>query len=213
MMDEEAVRPTEPADAGGNGLENPQGAAGPDPEGPGSRRNGGRRSLQFYLLALVLAVMGPLLAFSSVMIIRSASFEREATRQYLADSTMGLSLDMDREITALQAVATTLVGSRRIDERDFAGLQQTLARSVPMQGAWFEFSDRSGQQLVNTRLPFGAAMPRIDREIVGRVFATGKLALSNLYRSELTHSPVISISAPIIRGGDVVYVLSLVVPA
>ncbi len=216
MTNKETAQPPglEPARSPDGAAPSSAGARAPDvasnkTAGP----KGARHSLQFYLLALVLAVMGPLLAFSTIMVVRSASFEREATRRFLANSSLGLSLDMDREVTALEAVVTTLAGSRRVDARDFEGLQQSLRRSVPLSGAWFEFCDRSGQELINTRLPSGLTAPRrIDREIVGRVFATGKLALSNLYRSELTGSPVISISAPVVRDGDVLFVLSLVVP-
>ena len=108
---------------------------------------------------------------------------------------------------------TTLALSPQVTSGDFAGLHQTLSRAVPLPGAWFVLSERSGREVINTRVPFGDTLPgRTEPETVDRVFVTEKPVVSNVFRARLTGQPVVSLDVPVVRDGAVAYTLALVLP-
>ncbi|HTT80599.1 MAG TPA: PAS domain S-box protein, partial [Stellaceae bacterium] len=78
-------------------------------------------------------------------------------------------------------------------------------------GASIELVDRDGREIVNTRLPPGAAPPlRFDLASLRRVFATGRPAVSDVFNSPAGTGPVIAIDIPVGGAdGQVRYVLGM----
>ena len=89
-----------------------------------------------------------------------------------------------------------------------------ITAAAPVLGATgIVLIDRSGQQLVSSRVPWGAPLPRsLHLETHLKVFATGRPAISDLVPAALGNEPILSVEVPVFRNGQVAYVLAAGLP-
>lgn len=129
-----------------------------------------RLSLRVALIALVIAGVLPVLAFAAWMVGRAAALERAAVQAHLVDTARATALGIDQRLAEYRAVLTTLANAPALDTDDLATFHRLALSAERPDGAWINLSDRSGQQLLNTRRPLGAALPlRAQPETVRRV--------------------------------------------
>src|SRR4029453_3061067 len=127
------------------------------------------------------------------------------------------------------AILETLASSPLLDSGDLKGFHIRSARAMDgRRGAYVILFDASGKPLVNSSRPFGSALPNpmqvvrpkgFDpryREVpmggaenVGRVLSTRKPVVSDLFVSLLTGEPRIALDIPVVREGELRYVLEL----
>jgi PAS domain S-box-containing protein len=113
--------------------------------------------------------------------------------------------------TVTQALATSIL----LEQEDFAAFHQhavQLLRAVELD-ANLVLVDLNGQQIVNTRRPFGEALPRITTlDGIQRVIRSGRASVSDVYIGGLTRRPVVSVDVPVFSNGRIKYVASLGIP-
>lgn len=181
----------------------------------------------YYLIALVLVAVAPLLVVMGWMAWKHGQFQREAVERGLVRTAEALSFAVDRELGILQATLQTLAQSRLIDSRDFEGFYHNATRAVDERpGAWIVLFDPSGQQIINTSRPFGTPLPNTfesarepaagdDALPMGSVsaikeaFATGRPSNSDLFVGITSKKPTITVDVPVIRDGKTLYVLAV----
>ncbi|HZF81760.1 MAG TPA: hybrid sensor histidine kinase/response regulator, partial [Rubrivivax sp.] len=127
----------------------------------------------------------------------------------VTDTTRALALVVDREIARREAIALTLAGSPTLTRGDLRGFHEYASNIAPTRDKVVTLQDLSGQQLVNTRLPFGSALPmsRISKERE----AAGPTAtvVSNLYFAPVGKQFSFGVQVPVARDGVVRYYLSV----
>ena len=169
--------------------------------------------LRSHLLALVAATVAPMLVFAataSVLFVRHQrdTFQRGATERTLALIT-AIDAELRGTVTTLQSL-TTSVSLERDDLRTFHG---EATRILQSQDGWLTINLAlpSGQQVVNALRPFGVELPMIqERKSYDRVLATREPAVSDLVVGALTTVHDFAVRVPVVRAGQVVYVLSAV---
>ena len=73
--------------------------------------------------------------------------------------------------------------------------------------------DASGQQLVNTRRPWGTPLPKVQNlETDNHVFRTKRPYISDLYPGVLAAAPLVRVIVPVIRGNEAIYSLTASLP-
>ncbi len=77
-------------------------------------------STQVYLVALVVALIGPGLLFTAILLMRYASAERARFEQDARENVRGISLSLDRDVAGLVSVLQTLATSPRLKDGDFS---------------------------------------------------------------------------------------------
>lgn len=125
-------------------------------------------SVRGRLVLLVSVVALPALLLASALTYIAYRHERELVSQKLSHTARAAARVIDGEIEASMRVLEILAASRELREKNFAGLD-ALARAVlARHDRWFSLTDSHGQQLINTRVPRGADLPRRDfpREIM-----------------------------------------------
>jgi len=185
--------------------------------------------LRSHLVVLVLVAVIPLLIFSIAMLRQEAEDQRALLEQGMRNTVSALSLAIDGEVKASQAILETLAASAYLDTGDLKAFYQLCARTIEGRTtAYIVLFDRSGQPLLNSSRPFGSALPNPllatqpagtdprypDIPVGGaapvkRVLETGRPAASDLFVSLVTGQPRISLDVPIVRGGRVRYVVEL----
>jgi len=172
------------------------------------------RSLRSHLVVLTLVTLLPMIVFAvvaSALFVRRerATFERGATERTLALLT-AVDAELQGSIAALEVLAT----SDTLDTRDLKAFQAEAVRILRNQPDWLtiNLAPPSGQQVVNVLRPFGSDLPRIaERESFDRVLQTGRPAVSNLVRNQITGPLDFAVRVPVIRNRGIRYVLSAVV--
>ena len=167
------------------------------------------------MFAVVAATITPLLFFG----VWLANVEYERTRTASIGQLMNVSRALlqavEREfqhregtLLALAATPALLAG----DLAEFFKISQTIVARMPATSGII-LADESGQQIINTRRPFGTQLPRRgDMTPVKKVFETKKTWVSDLFMGALMNIPVVGIDIPVFRGEKVEYNLALSVP-
>ena len=185
--------------------------------------------LRSHLVVLVLVAVIPLLAFSVLMLRQEAEDQRAVLDQGMRTTVRALSVAIDGEVKASQAILETLAASTELDRGDLKAFHRLCVRAIEGRtNAYIILFDRSGQPLVNSSRPFGTPLPNPllgvrpagtdprypdlpvgGAEPVKRVLETGRVAVSDLFVSLFTGRPRVSLDVPVIRSGAVRYVLEI----
>ncbi len=117
-------------------------------------------SVRARLLRLALLLLLPGLAISAVLTWRSFLIERDGAAVALQETAHGLTLVLDREFARARVLLRTLAATDEVRQADHAAFDRLARATVVMDGS-VVLLDRAGQELVDTALPPGAALPRL----------------------------------------------------
>jgi PAS domain S-box-containing protein len=175
---------------------------------PERARQGGW-SIQAQSLLYSSALLIPTLVFSGLMIVRSASLERAAMEGEINDVVGAVALAIDRELAATTTTLNALASSPALTDGDLKAFYNQAIAAQEVSGNQVFLTSRSGKQLLDTRVPWGAELPSVSSDDWKDVFESGKPQVSNVYRSvRAGDSPTFSISVPVKRGTKTIYALS-----
>jgi len=177
----------------------------------GWRRPRPVRTLLF-LMALTLIV--PSLAFSVYLVRHSASLQRAQVEQRLVQISADLADNIDRDVERMLTLLDTLALSDQLKARDFAAFHATASQAVQRAGTFIAVSDATGQQLVNTRVPFGTPLPRPPVPDAQRAALLGGASyVSDITLGSFSHKWVYGISIPLDLDGLPHGMMTMVVDA
>ena len=162
---------------------------------------------------LVLTCLVPGLVGVGVLIERMYRDAREQTEKDTIRIARAMTLAVDAELAKAQSVAVALATSSLLSAADLPAFHARAAALLRNEdiGANVVLSDASGQQLLNTLRLIGEPLPKHGNpEQLQRVFETAVPAISSVFVSGTTGRPIISVDAPVLSNGRVVYVLSIV---
>ena len=170
--------------------------------------------MQFRLACLVLACVLPVWIAAGLLVYHNYKSRRALTEQHMLDTARALSQVVDRDLANLQATLAVLATSPALTSGDMAGFyRQAKAVLQTHPGANIIVSDATGQQLLNTVVPFGTPLPkRSVPDIVRQVFATGKPAITNVYRGKISGRFRAGVEIPVMWEGQVIYDLTMAIP-
>ncbi|SFS84013.1 HWE histidine kinase domain-containing protein [Methylobacterium sp. yr668] len=170
-------------------------------------------STQVYLIALVIALIGPGLLFTSILLMRYASAERARFEQDARENVRGIGLSLDRDTAGLVSVLQTLATSPRIRQGDFEAFdaQARLVReSIDLDVL---LRRPNGQEMVNTGVPRGAPMPVVtlpfDQDLAR---GTQRAMVSGYVPGPTPSEATYAVGVPVMVDGEVGYILSFTVP-
>src|SRR5437763_907311 len=162
-----------------------------------------------YLTLYGLAVALPLLLLLGALLYRSAALEGQQLEQRLLQRADALANDLDRDLERDLTIVRTVATFQSLEDEDWP-LFYRQAKAALQGHAYIILIDSSGRQIVNTYVQYGE-QPRMtgDMETVRRMLETRSPVISNLFTSLVVKKPVYNTSIPILRGGQVRFVLSL----
>jgi signal transduction histidine kinase len=170
---------------------------------------GFRRSLAL----LVIGTLAPLLVFSAVAVYQYDRERNAAAEQTLLDASRGLVVALDRHFEATITALVVLGTSEHLDGGNLGAFHRQCVRALEARDEWRAISlfDPSGRRLLITAEPFGSALPGpppVMSEPFRRLIEARKPNVSDLFESPLTRRQAVSVGVPIMRGGEVRWVLS-----
>jgi PAS domain S-box-containing protein len=209
----ETIKPTNPIASEADATSPASGTCATAEKRPSSgtrRRDSIRRRLAFLVLACVL----PVWIAAGVLVYKNYQSQRALTEQHMLDTARALTMVVDRELVSMQAGLSVLATSPSLATGDLPAFYRQ-ARVVLEAHSGFDIilADATGQQLVNTFLPYGAPLPkRSIPDAVHQVYATGKPMITNVFKGARTGRYLISVDVPVFGNGRVVYDLAMTVP-
>jgi PAS domain S-box-containing protein len=170
-------------------------------------------STQVYLVALVIALIGPGLLFTAILLMRYAAAERARFEQDARENVRGIALSVDRDTAGLVSVLQTLATSPRLRAGDFDAFdaQARLVRDAIDLDIILRKPD--GQQLVNTGVKRGAPLPvtalPFDMEIAS---GAQRAMVSGYVPGPMPDLATYAVAVPVMVEGDVPFILSFNAP-
>jgi PAS domain S-box-containing protein len=179
-----------------------------------SRRYTIRQCLMAFGAALVL----PGLVFAAVLLWRYADAERHHYEEEALGSAQRIMAAVDRELVGIQSAAQALATSSSLLEGNFEAFQRqaemTLRSWSPQRPDDYAIvvRDVTGQQVANTRMPWGSPLPKgANLPIDQQVIATKRPVIQDLFTGATAGRPIISIRVPVLKDDTITHVLSMAV--
>jgi PAS domain S-box-containing protein len=177
-----------------------------------------RYTIRQCLMAFGAALVLPGLVFAAILLWRYASAERGRYEEEALGTAQRIMAAADRELVGIQAAAQALATSSSLLEGNFEAFQrqaemtlQSWAQHKPNDYA-IVVRDITGQQVANTRLPWGSPLPKgANLPIDQQVIATKRPVIQDLFTGATAGRPIISIRVPVLKDGSVTHVLSMAV--
>lgn len=167
-------------------------------------------SIRSRLVWLVIAVIAPAFAFAlygTYAVYRAQSAQVD---QGMKEVSRAVALAVDRELSRYATIVSTLAASPTIVKGDVRTFHERLQQTEHAVGASVVIYDPQGTPLADTDHPFGAPLPSLPDF---RTFITTTQAdVSPAFRDPVTGAQSIAIRHPVIRGGEVVYYLTMDFP-
>ncbi|WP_439541260.1 sensor histidine kinase [Hyphomicrobium sp.] len=162
-----------------------------------------------FLLALsIVALAVPLLAFLGMEASRLASSERARLFGEVRVGAERIAADVDQTLNGYIAILETLATTPALTEGDFATVYRQAQAALGSRGLYAFLRDLDGQQLFNTRVPFGAPLPKTQGFDVEVAHMT-RPHISDVVIGAVANRPVMAASVPVLSNGKMRYVLSL----
>jgi PAS domain S-box-containing protein len=169
-------------------------------------------------MAFGAALVLPILVFAAILLWRYASAERHHYEEEALGTAQRIMASVDRELVGIQAAAQALATSSTLLEGNFEAFQrqaqmtlESWSRAKPDDYA-IVVRDTFGQQVANTRLPWGSPLPKgANLPIDQQVIATKRPVVQDLFTGATAGRPIISVRVPVLRDDTVTHVLSMAV--
>lgn len=165
-----------------------------------------------FLIWLVLACLLPGVIGAGALFAYEYQQGRVQLERNTLQTSRALVQAIDNYLFKVQTAAQALSTSDSLIKRDYAEFHRQARELVALAelGTNVVLRDTSGQQLVNTALEYGQALPRAAAsEQAMEVFRTRKPVVSDLFLGPVFKRPIISVYVPVIVRGEVAYVLAV----
>jgi two-component sensor histidine kinase len=164
---------------------------------------------------LVAGTMLPLIVFAVGLAYANYRQDRADVSRRVLETVRSMRLVLDSEVQRMTGGLQVLALSDSLSSGDFDGFRRLAAGFIDQYGgdSVLLLADRTGRQVFSTASVDTASLPaRNNREIVERVFATKVPQYSDLFNGSTKHRPIVTVEVPVLRDGEVVYVLSFSPP-
>jgi signal transduction histidine kinase/ActR/RegA family two-component response regulator len=164
------------------------------------------------MVLLCLGISLPILLFVGTVVWQFASSEQARLRDETLDAARSIALSVDRELAGLRSASNVLSLSAYLRADDFASFHRQVSELLEIEGITSVLRAPDGQQLVNPHTPYGEPLPVNNLSVDQQVLATKQPGVSDLFWGAVTRKTFFSIVTPILRDGEVRYLLSMSLP-
>jgi hypothetical protein len=143
-----------------------------------------------------------------------ASLEQAEIERRVLQIAEDLADDLDRDLDRATVTLETLATAGSLARGDFAAFHEQAGRALRRDKAGILLIDRSYQQVLNTRAPFGTPLPlTADTKTAQKVLDTKQRQFSDLIVGFVSRQPLVNVEVPVLQGDTVRYVLIMALDA
>ena len=169
-----------------------------------------RPTLRSRLIFLVLGCMLPASLMAGTFVFYNYYHEKAQRVSITVSTARSMTATVDKDLASVESGLRALATSHLLLENNYFEFYiQAQAVLRELHANAITLSDANGQQLIDTRRPYGESLPLYDNPIQAqRIFDTGRPAISDFYLGSLDSEPLISIGVPVRRGDVIAYQIS-----
>ena len=172
------------------------------------------RTLRLRLLLLAASGLLPLLLVLAWGLNYLVNDRRDEAERAALGLSRALAAAVNAELRSTVTLLEHIGTSDELENADFRLLHENLQRTSDQLG-WLQIAlaDARGVVLLRTSEPFGRAVPAsADPASADQVIQTGQPAVSSVFTLPGQDSEAFAVRVPVLRSGELVYVLSAVLP-
>lgn len=171
-----------------------------------------RQSLRGRLVVLVILVAGSLGMLAGLLIWRAFQNERDTVFHELGGTARAMASLVDQRFANMEALLQGLIAAGELEDGNIARFYARALRASKPDHRWFVVTRQDGQQVLNTRVPFGTPLPRSPLPPEAKAaMASDGVYISNVTTGSIVKEPVFSITAAVRTPTGFDYHVSLVV--
>ncbi len=168
----------------------------------------GHHSVRTYLVGLIVGVLLPPLLFGGFLVTRFAENEQAAMATSARDRTRIAAASIEDELNSLRGGLFLLAGGMSLQTSDLNDFHSHASQAFGDMTV--VLSNVAGQEIVNTRVPYGEPLPNNpDLAAIRYVAETLQPRIADMSIDPISHRPAVTINVPVTRDSELVYVLSL----
>lgn len=154
--------------------------------------------LRTYYILLAMAILVPAAIFCAIALKVMLDAQHDSAIERIQGSVRLAAIVIDSDTRRADAVLKALGASSSLDDGDMRRFYDEARAVNAGAGAWIILYDTKGQQLVNTRKPFGSELPvRPDPEQLARLLSSGKSNISGLRWGAVLNSHFVMVETPV----------------
>ena len=169
-------------------------------------------TLSSFLLRLIWSCVLPLMVLSLFLAVEHVYTRKKFGDHTASDRIHNVATAIDRQIGAQIAALQMLAASPLVDDPsrwnelydEAQGFRQSFDGHVVMV-------DSSMQMIFNTRVPFGAPLPKLPRPrghaAASSVLETGRPAVGDMFFGPIAKEPAVAVAVPVTRTGRTRFLL------
>ena len=174
-----------------------------------------RFTLIQHLTILSLTVLLPQVLLGALFAWRHTQEHKQTLEHVAVVLAKERSAALDQELEGMTGALQALATSPLIESGDLAGFRKQVTNVLRFRGSAIILRDRTGQQFLNTFLGPDEKLPiSTDPELIAadeKAFQSKAPVFSNLYIGAVTRRPFLMAAVPVLRNGDVPYVLAIAI--
>ena len=165
--------------------------------------------LRAYYMILVAALVMPVAAVCALAVNLLWHVQHDAAIDRVRENVRLVRLVIDGDLYRAQSVMRTMANSKALADQDMARVYAEMKSMNAGAGAWMVLYNERGEQIVNTRLPFGGTLGvRPNPAEVAQMLAAGRGWITGMrWRAALKNS-FVAVEEPIDLGPGRRYVLA-----
>jgi signal transduction histidine kinase/ActR/RegA family two-component response regulator len=171
-------------------------------------------TIRSHLLLLAIGAALPVLAFAILLAVVLVEQDRNTVQRGAADRARAMMSAVDAELRGAIATAQAITASQALEAGDLPAFHAEALRILARQPGWLDvtLSLPSGEKVLDALQPLGRTPERLlDPQSAARAVATKKVVIGNVDQRSGTMPPGIPIRVPVVRNGEVAYVLTALV--
>jgi len=151
-----------------------------------------------YLIALVLAILIPAMAVALVLLNSTNDAQQRVLAALTNTTVQAMGQSIDREINGMATTLRVLSTSQALEEGDLAGFHDRALSALAGTGSYLIAVDENFQQLLNTRVEYGAELGSTsDPETARSSIERGVATISPLFFGQTAQTYVFNVWLPL----------------
>ncbi len=155
-------------------------------------------SIGVYLVALSTVVAIPLVVYVVFLMLELEQRDREILAGSTAEDAQMVARSMDRALQDMTTTLRVLATSPELEEGNLQAFHNRTQNSLRSNSVYVLAVDADGQQLLNTRVPFGTPLKKIsDPESLSEALKNGVTQVSDVFFGATSSQFVFNVTMPL----------------
>jgi signal transduction histidine kinase/CheY-like chemotaxis protein len=163
-------------------------------------------------LLLVLSVLVPSFIATALAVAYVYRDAQDAQNRSMAETARAMALLVDNELGKKEELLRALAASPALADGDLTSFYEHASTVAVSPDSTVILFDLQSRQLLNTRRPFGSALPARDVSNAGKLMAKYRdddAVVSDLFMGQLAQRPAFAIQVPVTVDNNRRYMLSM----